>query len=66
MDGRLSRPVIWHKGHVLEDMYVATVDGQRWTIRLGEFPEESLYALAIDGEEVLRFDDWPAAWRRPG
>ena len=46
-------------------MYVAEVDGERWTIRLGDFPDEPLYALAIDGVEVLRFDDWPPLWARP-
>lgn len=46
-------------------MYFAEVDGRRWTIRLGEFPDEQLYALAIDGVEALRFDDWPPAWTRP-
>lgn len=64
-DERLQRAVVWSKGHAPEVMYVAEVDGRRWTIRLGEFPEEPLYALAIDGVEVLCFDDWPPAWTRP-
>lgn len=65
MDGRLRRVIEWSKGQDPSAMYVATVDGERWTIRLGEFPDEPLYALAIDGVEVVRFDDWPPLWTRP-
>lgn len=65
MDARLRRSIVWSKGHDREVMYFAEVDGRRWTIRLGEFPDEQLYALAIDGVEALRFDDWPPAWTRP-
>lgn len=66
MDARLRRAITWSKGHDPSVMYTAEVDGARWTIRLGEFPDEPLYTLAIDGIEVLSFDDWPPAWTRPG
>lgn len=59
-----DREVTWGPGPDTELVYAAEVDGQRWTIRLGDFPDEALYTLIVDGEEVARFDDWPAAWRR--
>jgi len=65
MDARLRRAIVWTKGQDLSAMYVAEVDGARWTIRLGDFPDEPLYTLAIAGVEVLSFDDWPPAWTRP-
>ena len=67
MDARLRRAIVWSKGQdaLKEELYVAEVDGARWTIRLGDFPDEPLYTLAIGGTEVLSFDDWPPAWTRP-
>jgi hypothetical protein len=39
--------------------------GLEWRIRLGDFPAEPLYTLAIDGTPIESFDTWPAAWTRP-
>lgn len=43
-----------------------------WRIRIGDFPEEALYHLVLDGPastdqaiEVLSLDDWPASWAKP-
>jgi|GEM_PF-3132236 len=42
------------------------IEGQRWTVRLDDFPESaSLYTLIVDGEPVESLMEWPAAWRRP-
>lgn len=60
-----ERAVTWRAGHDPEFIYVADVDGARWTLRLGDFPDEPLYTLHIAGAAVLRLDDWPPAWRRP-
>lgn len=60
-----TRPLVWRMGPDPEFIYVADVDGQRWVIRLGDFPAEPLYTLLVDDAEVLCFDDWPATWRRP-
>lgn len=59
-----DREVVWAAGPDREVVYVAEVDGRRWTIRLGDFPAEPLYTLIVDGDEVLGLDDWPPAWRR--
>jgi hypothetical protein len=46
--------------------YEALVDGERWTVRINEFPEEpSLYSLLVDGAVVEELMEWPAAWSRP-
>ena len=44
----------------------ASVDGERWQIRINPFPEEEYaYSLLVDGVVVESFPSWPAAWTRP-
>lgn len=43
----------------------AEVEGQRWRIRIGDFPAEPMYTLVVDGEDALAFDEWPPTWQRP-
>ena len=45
--------------------YEADVNGERWAIEIGDFPDERLYSLKVDGKAVGSFDQWPAAWSRP-
>ena len=40
------------------------MDGQRWEVRINDFPEEYMYSLLIDGTVVGDFHDWPEAWDR--
>lgn len=63
-DDPRRRAIAWHKGPNRETVWVAEVDGRRWAVRLGDFPDEPLYTLTVDGAAVLSFDDWPPAWRR--
>lgn len=43
-------------------VYVAVVDGRDWCVRMNNFPDEPLYTLIIDNEEILHFNDWPSLW----
>lgn len=45
--------------------YRVVVDGHELAIRPGDFPDEAMYLLRIDGEDVYELDDWPSAWTRP-
>ncbi len=46
--------------------YAADINGERWTVRINEFPEDpSVYSLLIDGQIVEELMEWPAAWTRP-
>ncbi|HEY0986983.1 MAG TPA: hypothetical protein VGD80_08025 [Kofleriaceae bacterium] len=61
----LARHAVWHAAPDAEHPYETRFAGQRWQVRLNDFPAEVLYSLLIDGREVARFNDWPAAWLKP-
>jgi len=58
--------VVWCATADTDHPYDCQLDGQHWQIRINDFPEELLYSLLVDGIELARFNDWPAAWRKPG
>jgi hypothetical protein len=62
----LTAPIEWSRGEDPEYPYEAEHEGHKLLVRLNDFPDEELYALIADGEEITNFDDWPAAWTRPG
>jgi len=68
MTNPLEVPAVWQ---VRDDPagdrepWEAEVGGQRWRVRLNDFPEEPLYTVIVDGREVASFNDWPACWTRP-
>lgn len=39
--------------------------GKTWRLRLNDFPEEPLYTLFVDGQEIGSYDTLPRAWRVP-
>ncbi len=61
----LEAQVAWENGIGPEYPYVADFEGERWVIRLNNFPAENLYTLIVDDVEVAHFDDWPELWSRP-
>lgn len=65
-DSPLERRVRWEPTGETTWPLRAEVDGERWRIRLGDFPAEPGYTLVIGDEDVESFDDWPDAWHDPG
>ena len=61
----LTAPIEWSLGEDPEYPYQAKHEGHKLLVRLNDFPEEELYALIADGEEITNFDDWPNCWIRP-
>lgn len=58
-------PVMWtHTGDV-DNPYTADVRGQRYTLRLNDFPAEPAYTLMAGGHELQDLEEWPRAWVRP-
>jgi hypothetical protein len=60
----LEEKVVWEKSADPAYPYTARFEGERFTVRLNDFPDEHLYTLIVDGEEVADFDDWPEQWER--
>lgn len=72
---RLRQPILeryataalqWESTSDNDEPYRTSVDGHELTIRLGDFPEEAMYLVHVDGQGVYALDDWPNAWRKPG
>lgn len=61
----LERRIQWQATGDVTWPLVAEVDGERWRIRLGDFPTEAAYTLVIGDEDVLEVDAWPNAWHDP-
>lgn len=57
-------PLRWESTGDAVHPYRSRSGTQLLLIRLGDFPEESVYALVVDGEDVVEFDNWPATWSR--
>lgn len=60
----LHRSVVWESTGDALVPYRTTIDGHALTVRVGDFPEEAMYALLVDGNVVAEFDDWPTRWLR--
>jgi uncharacterized protein YjaG (DUF416 family) len=61
---RFARAVTWTTTDDPEHAWTAVVDGAQWQIRIGDFPDDYLYSLVIDGVVVGSFHDWPDRWER--
>lgn len=57
--------VVWNRAGDPSYPFQTEFEGDRLALRLNDFPEESLYTLMVNGEEVIGFDDWPELWPRP-
>jgi hypothetical protein len=60
-----TRKISWRRTGSGEHPYEAEIDGQRWTVRVNDFPARALYTLLIDGEPAEDLEGWPEAWKRP-
>jgi hypothetical protein len=61
-----ERPVRWQRTGDPEYPYETRVDGQRWVLRVDDYPNVPwVYALLVDGREVIYEDEWPEDWERP-
>ncbi len=60
-----TAPLQWESTGDSDEPFRITVDGHVLTIRMGDFPDEALYLMHIDGLGVYAIDDWPSAWKKP-
>ena len=64
LNGCFSASVNWIPATDPASVWEAAVGNDLWQVHVNDFPDEALYTLYVDGEEVGDFDDWPAAWNR--
>ncbi len=62
----LNDAVTWSKTQHPTALWRAQVGPQTWTVRVNDFPEDHLYTLLIDEQEIGAFDEWPQRWVRAG
>jgi hypothetical protein len=43
-------------------IFQTNVESMLWKIRLNDFPDEPLYTLVVNGEDVVHFNEWPKEW----
>jgi hypothetical protein len=60
-----SQRILWRQGPSALMPYEAEVEGQRWQVRVNDFPAEGLYTLLIEGTPAEELEAWPEAWTRP-
>jgi hypothetical protein len=60
-----TAPLQWESTGDSDEPFRITVDGHVLTIRMGDFPDEALYLMHIDGRGTYAIDDWPNAWKKP-
>lgn len=61
MKEQLAVPRQWQQ---TEDLDVPWVCGEL-SVRLNDFPDESMYSLSSSDTIICHFDDWPKVWTRP-
>ena len=60
----LARALNWNITSDHDFPWKSHVEGAHWQVRLNDFPDDLMYTLIIDGNEIGSFHDWPETWRR--
>ena len=58
----LAKKVSWTQTHDPITPWLATVERDTWTLKVNDFPNEPMYTLLINDQEVGSFDDWQPHW----
>lgn len=61
----LAEKIDWKRTADPRHPFAAKFESEKCVIRLNDFPDEHLYTLIVDGEDVVAFDDWSPSWNRP-
>lgn len=60
----ICRPVNWERSSENKHLFRAVVDGEEFSLRLNDFPEEPLCTLIGHGQE-LDLEEFGEHWRLP-
>jgi len=56
--------MVWEETNDPIYPYSATVGGDSWRIRVNNFPDEQMYTLLVNEQDMGNFDSWPVFWKR--
>jgi hypothetical protein len=56
----------WNNNKSAEFPFFAVINQQTLVIRINDFPEEEMYTLVVDDNELCDFTIWPSNWKKPG
>ena len=59
-----DKKVSWMKTKNTKYPYRAVVDNQEWLLRVNKFPDEPLYTLIVNSNEIIHINDWPIGWTK--
>lgn len=60
----LAETLVWRKTADPKHPYVTECDGDRFVIRVNDFPDDHLYTLFANDVKLADFDEWPSHWKR--
>jgi hypothetical protein len=60
----LNTKVTWFRTKDPIAFWHAKAGTETWTVRVNDFPEDTLYTLFVNDEELGRFNEWPHEWSR--
>jgi hypothetical protein len=63
-EDRIRTKVTWSRTKDPIAFWRAQVGSEIWTARVNDFPEEHLYTLFVNGQEIGSLDEWPRQWLR--
>ncbi len=62
----INQSVTWQATGDGEFPFKAEVNGERWQIRVNDWPDEAtVYSLIVGPRAIHHFDSWPSCWVRP-
>jgi hypothetical protein len=64
LDDCLNSETKWLKTQDPTALWQTQVGAENWTVRVNDFPEDHLYTLFVNDEELGSFDEWPRPWSR--
>jgi hypothetical protein len=61
-----GKQLLWKELQGVPGGYIfqTNVESMLWKVRLNNFPDEPLYTLVVNGEDVIHFNEWPKEWEK--
>jgi uncharacterized protein YjaG (DUF416 family) len=61
---RLTRKLSWRATDDVDHPWATEDAGEKWRVRINDFPDDLMYTLIINDAVIGSFHDWPKSWDR--